>query len=882
MPDFHRALPRDVSGFMLGDVKDLIRVSGLLLLLSLWPSCTRSDPPELPPCSLTLEEIVKSQGLSLSSDHPLMPSPVLYPDLTLPDTAGLVIDARPLSRGDHAVSRYWLDPARCEAVGGVYPWGPAEHDGGSPYEARVGEPDHPTWRVRALLVTGPDGGVGDDIVAWDKAFQAMAVEAVHLHRPTRTRLTQAITDLCANVDEQHSVVMILAGRATPSAGGAFYLKHEAVSYASLLDQVPGSCTGAGLLITVIDAGYAGGVGTAGPPTMPTLVWRASDAVAPWGPRLATTRGGLLSQALGGEVAGRATALCLGVFHAGGDKGYKAVDPSPSQVADVFSPPNLRTRMQQLRWVAVGLPALQASAAQTERDPTLQTGFKDALQRDIPATLLLTSGTPSSDQNCSLDADCQDAFSGCPLPTCRRWGCVDGQCTLVDFIGASCSDDNACTLDDSCAEGGICVRILNDCSDDNPCTLDSCEMPAGCVHFPKDPGLPCDDESACTEGELCDTAGTCTGTAIVCADQNMCTGDSCDPASGCTFEPTKGTCDDGIACTHQDYCQDGSCIGVSLPCDDGNPCTLDNCDSDTGTCVHPPVLDPVGCTDGDPCTEDDHCVDGACAATPIACDDGQSCTLDTCDAGACMHLPAPNTCLAQSGCVPVGEAPVGDPCRICTATNVWNDVEGAACPDDGIPCTDDIFKGGQCTHSASATSCIDTSGACVAIGEAIDTCLTCMGGGFAAWAPAGILCEDGDACTSEDVCDGTGGCAGVPQACCPEQPPLACGASVEGDTSVGSPTDVISDWQCEGELSGGVEVAHPFVPDCDGDVELQLVGPNEAGLVVLEGSCTEGTCVGYSLGTVSLSVTQGESYHVIIETPLPGAYTVEASCTCTPP
>src|SRR5947208_7719289 len=83
-----------------------------------------------------------------------------------------------------------------------------------------------------------------------------------------------------------------------------------------------------------------------------------------------------------------------------------------------------------------------------------------------------------------------------------------------------------------------------CDDGNPCTLDTCTPATGCQHTLRADGAPCPDGNFCNGTETCQ-AGTCTpGTPLVCDDGNACTGDSCDPATGCVFT---FACDDGNPC-----------------------------------------------------------------------------------------------------------------------------------------------------------------------------------------------------------------------------------------------------------------------------------------------------------------------------------------------
>jgi hypothetical protein len=101
-----------------------------------------------------------------------------------------------------------------------------------------------------------------------------------------------------------------------------------------------------------------------------------------------------------------------------------------------------------------------------------------------------------------------------------------------------------------------------CDDNNACTTDACDPATGeCVFTPGDS---CDDNNACTT-EACDpTTGQCVTTdTVTCDDNNACTSDACDPATGeCVFTP-------GPAC------------------DDNDICTDDACDPATGECVFTP-------------------------------------------------------------------------------------------------------------------------------------------------------------------------------------------------------------------------------------------------------------------------------------------------------
>jgi hypothetical protein len=109
-----------------------------------------------------------------------------------------------------------------------------------------------------------------------------------------------------------------------------------------------------------------------------------------------------------------------------------------------------------------------------------------------------------------------------------------------------------------------------CDDNNVCTNDSCNPATGCVHSPP---IACDDGNACTD-DSCNPATGCVNTPrppSACDDHNVCTDDSCDPATGCVNTPKP-----------PDFCNDN------------DQCTDDVCDPVDG-CVHTPANPlPAGC------------------------------------------------------------------------------------------------------------------------------------------------------------------------------------------------------------------------------------------------------------------------------------------------
>ncbi|MEW5850349.1 MAG: hypothetical protein AB2A00_16285 [Myxococcota bacterium] len=131
-------------------------------------------------------------------------------------------------------------------------------------------------------------------------------------------------------------------------------------------------------------------------------------------------------------------------------------------------------------------------------------------------------------------------------------------------------------------------------------------------------------------------------APICDDANPCTMDTYVPSAGqCASAPIDAPCDDGNACTTEDWCAQGACVGFPIACDDGIDCTADLCDTALG--CHAVGVD-ADCDDGDPCTVD-ACEDAGCITTRAP--DGTLCgpiegcrAYHVCDDGVCARLPLP--------------------------------------------------------------------------------------------------------------------------------------------------------------------------------------------------------------------------------------------------
>src|SRR2546428_604600 len=384
--------------------------------------------------------------------------------------------------------------------------------------------------------------------------------------------------------------------------------------------------------------------------------------------------------------------------------------------------------------------------------------------------ILEVGEECDDGN-RLDGDC--CSSACrrdpPGSACTTGSvCADaacdaaGVCQFTGFNTNPCDDGSACTLADTCSFGS-CAGTPRSCDDANVCTADSCDPATGCVNAPR--SGPCDDHDACTTADTC-TGGRCVGTLRSCNDGNVCTDDSCNPATGCVHTPNTAPCDDGDACTTVDICRGGNCVGSAPPsCDDGNLCTDDSCNPATG-CVHTP--NTASCADFDACPTGDPCAGGRCVAgPPRSCDDGNLCTDDACrpDTG-CVYTPNAAVCDDGDACT------TDDICTQGTCTG-----RALRC-DDGNPCTDDACDPRTgCGHTFNTAPCDD--------GDACTTDDTCAGGACAGRGRLG--CDDRNPCT-DDACDPAKGCTHTSNAApCDDDDFCTTGDVCEAGACVGKPS-----------------------------------------------------------------------------------------------
>lgn len=269
------------------------------------------------------------------------------------------------------------------------------------------------------------------------------------------------------------------------------------------------------------------------------------------------------------------------------------------------------------------------------------------------------------------SSCDDGNNCTVSDTCSGGKCLPGKnaCECTKNIDcAQLEDGNACNGTLVCNTSSLpykCVvnpaTVVTCPSTKGTCSAGTCSPATGaCTYTPQNNGQACNaDDNLCTGGDACNGGVCVPGAVIDCNDSNVCTNDACSPAAGCTHLAVASACSDGNACTSGDACTGGVCTGgAAKNCNDNNPCTTDSCNPATGACVN--TAGAAACDDGNACTSGDKCVNGSCSGLPLnpvtACDDGKACTADSCDPTlGCQHatIQAGQSCGSSKVCTDVG-------------------------------------------------------------------------------------------------------------------------------------------------------------------------------------------------------------------------------------
>lgn len=174
------------------------------------------------------------------------------------------------------------------------------------------------------------------------------------------------------------------------------------------------------------------------------------------------------------------------------------------------------------------------------------------------------------ERCVADAGCEKTGDVmCTMPPSICFDAVgtcfsDGgaNCSYTPNT-ASCDDGLACTTSDTCANG-LCVSMAMTTCNTPPMCHDpsgTCVEPSGMCSYPLSAfgtGT-CSDNDNCTISDTCDGDGGCIGTRVTCTPNQCQTANGCNSMGACQFNPrtgqscdagtgTAGSCDMNATCT----------------------------------------------------------------------------------------------------------------------------------------------------------------------------------------------------------------------------------------------------------------------------------------------------------------------------------------------
>ncbi len=506
------------------------------------------------------------------------------------------------------------------------------------------------------------------------------------------------------------------------------------------------------------------------------------------------------------------------------------------------------------------PVKAPAAADTASAEVEGDAHADAVQSDVAADI----GAPDPDagvdvggtarQPCDSAATCPPGDDSCLKPHCHpTHGCMFA--LLAD--GAACEDDDVCTVQDHCKDGGCEAGPNLGCG---------CKADVDCA--------PADDGDKCNGTMYCDKSvgdGVCKvnpATVVSCPPvEAACQVAACEPTSGACVtaaSPDHLPCDDGQICTVGDSCQAGNCKPGTDICscksdadcpDDADlcngkrfcdksgpawqcatnpativlcpasvdPCMVEACKPATGKCSAVAAADGGPCSDDTACTKGDVCKGGACQPGPDVCscggdadckalEDGDLCngTLfckKSLDSGTCVVNPA-TVVYCPTGldgpCAKTFCQPKQGNCALVPTQ------EGLGC-DDGNPCSGgDSCKAGVC--AATTTTCKCQSDAdCKDDGDLCNGTMFCNKQG-ATWTCAvnpatQVTCtDDDDPCTLPHCDAKTGSCQqkpAAPSTLCQDGNPCSAGDTCKDGVCVAGTNVCIcqSDADCKGKEDG---------------------------------------------------------------------------------
>ncbi len=399
--------------------------------------------------------------------------------------------------------------------------------------------------------------------------------------------------------------------------------------------------------------------------------------------------------------------------------------------------------------------------------------------------------------CDVAESCNGSAVTCPsdafvsaTTSCRASA---GPCDVAESCtgtSAACPSDAVASATTICRpSAGIC-DVAESCngsavtcpSDAFVSATTSCRASAG----PCDVAESCTGTSAACPGDavasatticrpsagICDVAESCNGSAVTCPSDAFVSATTscrasagpCDVAESCTG--TSAACPGDAVASATTICRPSagicdvaeSCNGSAVTCpSDAFVSATTSCRASAGPCD---VAE--SCTGTSAACPGDAVASATTICRPSAgiCDVAESCNGSAVTCPTDAFVSATTSCRASAGPCDVAES--------CTGTS-------AACPGDAVASATTICRpsAGICdvaeSCNGSAVTCptdafVSATTVCRPAAGLCDLAESCTGSGATCptdvFPPANTPCDDGSACTSPDLCDGSGQCVGT--------------------------------------------------------------------------------------------------------------------------
>ena len=257
----------------------------------------------------------------------------------------------------------------------------------------------------------------------------------------------------------------------------------------------------------------------------------------------------------------------------------------------------------------------------------------------------------------------------------------------------------------------------------------------------------------------------------------------------------------------------------------------------------PCIDDTDCEDSRYCNGAATCDAGNCVAGALPCS-GQLCNEVTDSCVACLadedcddglFCNGAETCSVAGNCeAGVDPCQPGDTCNEALGQCEQDECLINAHCDDENPCTDEFCNAGTCEYSDNSQSC-DDGDACTVD----DVCSSgvCLG--------TPLVCDDGNVCT-DDSCN-TGVCQYVANsASCDDGNACTQGDVCSGELCSGAPVD------CSGLTDAcNVGVCNPVGGSCEAQPVTDGLACDDGALCTVSDQCLAGNCTGLPIDCSSL-------------------------------